>query len=187
MREEWIGTGRHFIGRTADGTRVIVEARLSWQDPARDWQTVDHRTVTDPVGLSVSGEAIEKHQREASSAGQITDMAADVTAPAPGWSLEEIAELVAIWRRWHLNTLRAACSHMDIATLVREPDSYGGTRIATGAANTCPVSGYTYGAAWLTEELPAEVIERMRHLMRDRSADLYAARGYDGAGNAVTR
>jgi hypothetical protein len=28
---------------------------------------------------------------------------------------------------------------------------------------------------------------RVRHLMRDRSGDLYRARGYDGAGKAVPR
>jgi hypothetical protein len=171
------------LGTTADRSYVVVRCQLS--TVPGEHVTVTHGTVSDPVRLSLSGEVVEYRHRDAYAAGQIVDTLDEITTPAPGWTLDEIREVREIWQAWHLNDMRAACAHMDPNTLVREPDSYGGSRIACGAANTCPVSGYTYGSAWLTAPLPDDIQARIRHLFRDRSQALYRARGYDGNGNAV--
>lgn len=179
-------TFRERLGTTADRSYVVVDLEIRHQSGERT--TVDHGTTVDPVELGFSGTVHEYRHREPFAAGQILSTLADIVTPAPGWSLEEIRELSTLWDRWHLNTLRAACSHMVPADLVREDNGYGGTHISTRAPeNVCPETGYRYGHAWLTEIVPDDVLERVRHLMRDRSADLYRSRGYDGAGRAVPK
>jgi hypothetical protein len=191
---------RHRLGTTDTGDAVIVEVRITTDE--QDYTTVTHERVTGSLRLSVTGEVInawhDRHGRGRDdnaivSCGQVGGYADDpgrsalnsITTPAPGWTLAEIAELEAIWARWHLNDMRAACAHMDPATLAREPNGYGGDRISTtDPANTCPESGYRYGHAWLYEPIPADVLADVARLTRDRSHDLYAARGYDGAGKA---
>lgn len=167
------------VGTDDEGNYMMVRAEIrEGRDTGR---TIDHAVIETPVlELSITGELYRAHtspQRghDAISAGQNRDDLAAITTPAPGWTLEEIAELGAIWDRWHLNTMRAACAHMPSDARAR----WDRREEVVCEAGT----GYKYGSAWLVEELPAEVVERVRYLMRDRSHDLYAARGYDGGGN----
>lgn len=184
MRETW----RHRLGKTADGGYVVVDVELENERNRGDWQTIDHGTVTDPLTLSITGEAYARGDRrgDPSRAGQCVEALGDIVTPAAGWSLEEIAELRGIWERWHLNTVRAGCAHQTV--IVHEESTYGPRLNLEGITahpdNACP-AGYRYGSAWLTEELPADVLERVRHLMRDRTADLHRARGYDDRGRAL--
>lgn len=176
------------VGTTTDGDYMIV--RVEVRTHAGTSETVDHGQTTDPTEVSFVGElwkrGTDPKRHEPLGCGQnLGDLRAIVT-PAPGWTLEEVTELAEQWERWHLNTMRAACAHMDTALLAREDDGYGGTRISSrDPRNACPVTGYMWGHAWLTEELPADVLDRVRHLMRDRSAALHKARGYDMHGKRV--
>ncbi len=173
------------LGTTSDRSYVVVTLELRTSEG--NHQTVTHETITDPLTVSLTGEECINRfgRRDYLGGGQIVDTLADITTPAPGWSLEEIRELRTLWDRWHLNTMRAACAHMVPDDLAREDNGYGGTRISTSdPRNVCPVSGYKYGHAWLTEPVPADVVARLEYLMRDRSEALYRARGYDAAGRA---
>lgn len=178
---------RERLGTLADRSYVVVTLELRTREG--EHTTITHGTVTDPVEVSLTGEqCIERFgRRDYLGGGQNVDTLADIVNPAPGWTLAEIRELATLWDRWHLNTMRAACAHMVPGDLAREDNGYGGTRISTSdPRNTCPESGYRYGHAWLTEPVPADVVARLDYLMRDRSADLYRARGYDGSGRPVT-
>lgn len=176
---------------TRNGRRgyVVVEVTLSVQ--AGEHVTTEHGTIVDPMRLSVMASQYAPYDRkdDPSRSGQARESLAEVTEPAPGWTLAEIAELGEIWDRWHLNDMRAACAHMDttIPTDAHLEERYGrpdeqGWLLANV---TCPETGYRYGHAWLTEEIPADVVERVRHLMRSRSNELYAARGYDMHGKRI--
>lgn len=48
---------------------------------------------------------------------------------------------------WHLNAMRAGCTHQRAAGWGRQDD----------IGKPCPECGYRYGSAWLFEPLPAEV------------------------------
>lgn len=184
-------TYRQRLGTTDDRSYVVVDVALHTNRNPGTHQTTDHGTIVDPLELSVTGEIYAPHTsplrgHDAISAGQIVDMLAEIVKPAPGWTLDEIAELQATWQRWHLNLMRAGCVHQ--TTIIREQTAYG-PRVDLDATtahpdNACP-AGYRYGSAWLTEELPTNVVARVRELMRDRSEDLYRARGYDGAGRPM--
>lgn len=173
----------HRIGTTAEGGYIVVEIKLTTQ--SFDRHTIDHEPITNVQRLSITGEHYHPGDRrgDPSSGGQIVDDLALITVPAPGWSLDEIAELANIWQDWHLNDMQAGCAHQTV--IVYESTPYG-RRVdlnGTTAANTCPV-GYRYGSSWLVKPLTDEVLATIARLDRDRTEDLFRARGYDGSGEA---
>jgi hypothetical protein len=170
------------LGRTAEernGRRGYVVVTVELRILQGDYVTTEHGTVSDPLELSVQASQYGPydHKDNPSASGQARESLSEITEPAPGWTLEEIAELRSLWERWHLNAMRAACAHMP--TDARE-------RWDRREVVVCDTgSGYKYGTSWLVEPLPAEVVERVRYLMRDRSADLYRSRGYDAFGKPI--
>lgn len=60
------------------------------------------------------------------------------------------AALVALWERWHLNDMRAACEHQ------REL----GWTWTTHPGAICPTCNYRLGSAWLYEPLPADILDQ---------------------------
>lgn len=164
---------QHLIGSISDtGERMMVEINLT--DVSLDGHhDVEHRALSGTgKRLATTGGTwlpiARGGRRDFEGAGQNVDSLNAVDVLAPGWTVEDQISLAAIWHRWHLNDMRAACAHMDPNTLIREPDGYGGTRIST-TENVCPVSGYKWGHAWLYEEIPPTVlreIERLQTLPR---------------------
>ena len=97
-------------------------------------------------------------------------------------------ELMLLWARYHLNDMKAGCAHqyalkwdevrIDPAEL---PDSWANRDekgiIATWVykkdhpkgllCEPCPVCGYKYGTAWLKEELPGDIRERVTKICAD--------------------
>ena len=150
---------RHYLGRTADRERVHADIVLREISPSH---MADHSgTRPDPDGasrsileLSVCGDVTAYRHREPHSVGQVCVDFLTVTEPGPGWTLEDITELVAVWRKWHLNGLSATCHHMDVTGLGRDYDARKHV--------TCPVTGDAYGSAWWARELPAEVVAKVR-------------------------
>lgn len=174
----------HRLGKTDDGY-IVVDIRLESKRVPEPKQTIEHEPVVgDLLEFAVSGERYRKGDRRGnpSSAGQMIDEIVDVTKPAAGWTLDEIAELRALWERWHLNLMRAGCAHQ---TVVWEDKPY--RRPSLTLTQPCPRTLYRYGTAWLAEPLPDDVVARIRHLDRDRSQALYAERGYDDHGRPVRR
>jgi hypothetical protein len=153
------------IGRTDEGEKVYVEARIEVRNTG-EWQTTEHETIKDPVTLAFSGVVIRKGgsiKRDGDwvSGGQVLDYVRRVTPQVNGWSAEDLAKLATIWERWHLNTMRAGCAHQPAESVVYEDSPYG-RRVDLDATPACPVTGYRYGSAWLTEAVPDDVLEWVR-------------------------
>lgn len=105
------------------------------------------------------------------SCGQIIMVAWDIVNYAPGWDAAKVQQFREVWKRWHLNDMKAG-SPAQTAFLREHP--------ATGYAGACAmltetglnpdpahiVNGkpYVYGSAWLTEAVPADVIEFLQSL-----------------------
>jgi hypothetical protein len=145
-----------FVGWTADNKRVHIDAELRTSEG--DGRTIEHKPVTDPVTLAAThttykGKKNIERNMEGSGAGYRDVLR--VVEPAPGYTLAEVRELGRIGERWHLNTMRAGCAHMDLP----KDTSYDARKHIV-----CPETGYKYGSAWLTEELPEEVAERFKEL-----------------------
>jgi hypothetical protein len=133
-------TAKGFIGRTEDGDRVWVEIEI--REVNRPSETTEHETVNGYRELSITGAVAQKGYRNAHSWGQVrADAAGAMDNPAKGLTEDDIAELVTVWKRWHLNGMQAGCAHpgrgMDTAP--------------------CPETGYRYGHSWLVKALPADV------------------------------
>ena len=86
--------------------------------------------------------------------------------------------MVEIWKRWHLNDMRAGCEHQRAEKWEerridpKELPNHAGNRDEQGIIATwvlpsehkdgsltkaCPTCGYKYGSQWLREEIPPEV------------------------------
>lgn len=154
MREEI------FIGRTHTGEKVYVSARFDRQGD--EWQTVDHETVTRPLGVAFQGTVVRKggsYTRDGDwvTSGQIDrSYLRSIVAAESGWSLADVRKLADLWDEWHLNTMQAGCAHQPEESIVYRQGRYG-REIDLTNTPACPETGYRYGHAWLTRLLPDEV------------------------------
>lgn len=123
-----------------DGSRyslhVDVELRvgdLSGDLADRGFLTVEHEPC--PPGcltLSVTSDLL-RNGRFDSCGSSLYDVP-DGARWKPGWSPERYDRLVALGRRWHLNTMRAACAHMtplDVGSTVYWPTLSGPLELFT--------------------------------------------------------
>jgi len=223
-----------------EGKKLAKVVRLGavecWTRPADIFARVEY----DGTRLSIVGVIGPKSDGDArGGCGQIDPAEETFTNYAPGWDAEKVAEFARIWKRWHLNDMRAGCEHQranwpspseqvevvtyklttdaliaqnrvrsriaqDMTALgkceltaeerelyalpyttTQTPDADGPTagryEVKTreqkaigwlGAdehprgilGKPCEVCGYKYGHAWLTEEIPAEVIAWLSNL-----------------------
>ena len=125
--------------------------------------------------LSISGvEGPNRFGGARGGCGQI-DMhlrSADIVNFAPGWNRGRVSVFLVHWRRWHLNDLTAGSPAQE-AFLRANPVSYtypeshyDKAREALKVAGLNPDPNYlhngepySYGHAWLREEVPADVLE----------------------------
>lgn len=155
-----------FVGTTATGERVLMSGEVRRQPEARTAQTIDHQEIADPETLSLTS-AVFKGKKNISrnhiTSGATLAHLGRIAKPAPGYTLAEARELYRIGKRWHLNTMSAACAHMDM----KAPEVAGikdsGKLLDMGI--TCPETGYKWGTAWLVEPLPADIRARFIELM----------------------
>ena len=113
--------------RLDNGDRAMVKVNLSHRELG-DHNTVTHEPNSLPYGylrVSFMGEVAPKGVRfgtNASSYGQIV-------APKV---------LRRVWSRWHLNDMKAGCTHLGKGSVV---------------GDVCEWTGYSYGSAWLVDPL----------------------------------
>ena len=88
------------------------------------------------------------------SAGQIKNYLIDFENFAPGWNQSKIQTFAAVWGKWHLNHLRAACEHQRAL----------GQTWGTHPITECEECGYFLGSEWLKEEIPNSVLKHLDKL-----------------------
>lgn len=117
--------------------------------------------------LSITGVIGPRRDGDAwGGCGQIvgTVGAAEIS-PAPGWDADRIARFLAAWDRWHLNDMRAGTPEQ-MAALERRRAEFPGYPVShydwaldvLKAEGLQPHNGYSYGSAWLREDVPADVL-----------------------------
>lgn len=111
------------------------------------------------VGWAYTGEKLLKSEKNLISGGQCIDEARDLVPE----------KLLEIWERWHLNDLRAGTPAQEQA-LREVKHTFSRLDWYTDACNYLSSidllidNGYKYGTAWLTEELPQDVIDYLEAL-----------------------
>jgi hypothetical protein len=91
---------------------------------------------------------------------------------AKGWDKTKWLDLLDIWKRWHLNDLKAECEHQRI--LIPGIEKKKGKEFFYASnldniwkipeMNKCPLCGYQYGSAWKKVKLPERVIKFIKEL-----------------------
>lgn len=144
---------------------------------------VEIRDRNGTAELAMSGSVWRPSRNDIVSGGQNRD---EIAAAFP--SNERVQRMVEVWKRWHLNTMRAGCEHQRAEGWDKRPidpskplQTYGrhfeGQRQDTWnmlgwvrpvehpeglLGKPCPTCGYRYGSAWRTEPLPEGVIEEVK-------------------------
>lgn len=109
---------------------------------------------------------------------------------AAGWDSETWFDFLDAWNRWHLNDMRAGCKHQRAQGWDKRPidpdkptTAYGrhfeGQRSASWnllgwirpeehpdglLTRPCPECGYRYGTAWLSEDVPEDMLRFLADL-----------------------
>ena len=136
--------------------------------------------VTDkPSGaaLSITGSVWLPSRRDIIAGGQLQDSLLDYLTE-PAYKRSDVDRLLAIWQRWHLNDMKAGSPAQELWLHENpiSPDDYhypksyyevACERLAAVGINPDPNfiykdKPYSYGNAWLKEELPAEVIAEIQ-------------------------
>lgn len=143
------------VGRTEHGDRVYVSARLTERIGGH---TVEHEEAGEYLEFAMTGLVVGKGRRieNAYSAGQCLDVLLELTQLEPGFTVGSVADMHTTWRRWHLNGMKAGCAHQGKPVMRKNP-RYGYREVDLDATPSCPVTGYRYGSAWLSEQLPPEI------------------------------
>lgn len=155
------------VGDTADGS-LWIRAEYSATNPPREGQA--RLSICGVVGPRRDGDC-------RGSAGQCRDAIGDVYLYRDGWTPALAQRLGEIWDRWHLNDMRAGSPAQEhYLRNIAEPwqrggaeDHYTWAHSVLGEAELQPDPGherdgkpYSYGSAWLYEEIPAEVLDELR-------------------------
>jgi hypothetical protein len=148
-----------YIGRDADGGRVYLTIELTPQTGTSN--TIEHKPITSWTRASFTGHSFYKGSRRYNFDAFGTGFAQTVVKPAPGITLDDLAQMARLEKRWHLNDLRAGCAHQTIVYGINE---YGRKAPSSDDTPACPETGYRYGHAWLVEPLPADAEAEIREL-----------------------
>lgn len=144
---------------------------------------VEIREEKDGSVLSICGTIWTPRRSDAVVGGQCYGTIAKLFPDDP-----KVQRIIEVWKRWHLNGMRAGCEHQRAEKWVERPidptkplDAYGihfeGQRSPSSNRLTwvrpeerpdglltapCPACGYHYGTRWLYEPLPEEIIEEVK-------------------------
>ena len=145
-----------------------------------DYGNVFCKILFDGEKLSISGVEGPLYNGNCKGAcGQIVDSVKSITELAEGWTPDLVMEFVSIWKRWHLNDMKAgnheqerALREMQVALFKKyDTDSLSQIAREEGKKDYYELAceylkekglyeshGYRYGTAWCREDVPEEVI-----------------------------
>jgi hypothetical protein len=119
-------------------------------------------SISGVVGPTDSGNA-------RGSCGQVIDSLLAIEKYAKGWDRASAVKLARLWRRWHLNDMRAGTPGQElILRMERSRRRSAGLSPLIGYDEACAYlasvdtlvdDGYKYGCGWLHEDVPADVLE----------------------------
>lgn len=138
-----------YSGYANDSAQLTVNVRTYTREGT--YESVTHRMVTDPVGISISAGVRYRTGTDYTTCGQIRDALDHVVSYKGLWNARQVKRLGQVWDRWHLSDMRAGCK---------------GTGQHAEIGTPCPTTPYTYGRKWLVEPVPAEVIAELKEMFK---------------------
>jgi hypothetical protein len=119
---------------------------------------IEIRIENDGRRLAITGGIWNGRHTDYASCGQNLDQ---IGRLFPGSA--KVQRIVKVWERWHLNDLRAGDPAQE--NWLRENGrgrDYTETVDRLAEAGLLVHDGYRYGSAWLSEELPAEIVAEVQ-------------------------
>ena len=139
------------LGLTSDG-EVWVSVEVGHRNGPED-----ELSFTGVIGPKSNGDA-------RGSCGQIDMSEWNFLSLKEGWTEEMVSRLRDLWSRWHLNRMQAGTpKQMAFVRALGDRSTYDETKAALTEAGLQPdpETGYSYGSAWLAEDVPPEVYEEL--------------------------
>ncbi len=143
-----------------------VEAKLSTKTENR--LDIDLNKCSEYIALSMTGDVFEKGWQ---SAGQINK---ELLTAFP--DNEEVKEVCAIWKRWHLNELKAGTRIQEkiIEEYFTDISKYTFDEACAllKSKDLYKDRGYVYGSQWLVDPLPLDEAKRIKaffQTLKDKS------------------
>ena len=157
-----------FFGYPNTACKVTVEIEIKQKaHPQKDlWLN----EVQKPICLSIHGDV--KHGKSYVCSGQINNTLEEALQEKAFRKLaipeNTLRTLLEIWQKWHLNDLRAYCTHQkELVSQYPEKffyaDNYDNI-VKEPEFTKCSKCGYRYGTAWLYEPLPQDVTNFLEKL-----------------------
>ena len=158
-----------YLGDTVDGA-LFVFIELRKEDRLEFGEEVEEVQVTELSMTYVEGPTPAGNAKGSAGAG-VAFAVSRLIKYAKGWDRDKARELAKVADRWHLNALRAGSPNQREYLIQNPPrddvsDHYQWATDTLQRAGLNPDPGYihngapySYGSAWLFEELPPEVIK----------------------------
>lgn len=151
--------------------RGAINIEVRQHDTCAPHQSIDLKPITRVFEVSFTGEI--KGREYGSCCGQCHGEIEKLWGDVP-----IIKELVELWKRWHLNTMKAG-TRLQENFIRRWKTNHPDWRYDYSKA--CELleqnyiyedRDYKYGHAWLTEIIPQEVLTQLRELMDSITGDV---------------
>lgn len=164
------------LGKVAYSSRRqinAVELELNLRTRSDFKRTIDLEPVNEYTELSICGGVWNGPRTDYIACGQMVD---EIARLIPSKRVRRIA---AIWRRWHLNGLKAGTRPQEslldwrrsqLSQEAQRSDTYEARCAALEFMGLLVDRGYWYGSAWLFEPLPAEVVSEITALFSEGEA-----------------
>lgn len=161
---------------------VMVGKVPSWNSSGKEieadlWLTIRFEDRNGGPELGITGVVGPLRSGDCyGSCGQCRDALDEVVSYAEGYDAETIARLAEIWDTWHLNRMQAGSpaqtAHLETLTFPGYPTNhYDWAKEQLAEAGLQPDPSYihndkpySYGSAWLSIEVPDDVVEWLRAL-----------------------
>lgn len=124
---------------------VTIDIEL--RETVGEFTDIHHKKHNKILELSICGNIWNPRKTDIYTGGQCLDTILDYFPYS-----KKVSRIAEIWERWHLNALKAGCTH-------QKQGDYSNHEIAQ---QVCPHTGYKYGTSWLYEEIPEDVIEEIK-------------------------
>lgn len=165
--ERFVTSKKIKVAKDIDGLPIFLEMEIKLENGReRNKQTINHEPALWYLTLSIRGHAWDARRKDHAYSGQIYDELNDQNIKEYLIPSEKLAYIVGIWKRWHLNDLKAGCIHQGSVN-ANDPEW---TEKADKETKKCPV-GYGYGSAWLVEPLPLEIVGEITGIFNKFSND----------------
>lgn len=143
-------------GKTQFGT-LFLEIKYSQEDGK------DRLSITGVEGPMKNGNC-------KGSCGQTLNALYNLNTLFDGWTKDKVKKLGKVWKKWHLNDMRAGCVHQRELGWKPLPYKFDPEKGRASVdpddpvGKPCPECGYKYGTQWLWEPVPEKVVKFLEGL-----------------------